>query len=206
MDAIICIALVAACLDRVTIWSFVKLFLCMIPCVYLMFAWLASRSVIRSGELENFSMGERASRFADVFIDDLTKIEITPYDVQALLFERIDMTDLLSQEADYESSPSGEDEFRYGGTIIDGLYSIVPRALWPDKPIVAGYADFVGRYTGNFREDTTSIGVPQQFELYANGGASFVVLGGCLSSLIYAPASSGSSHRAIVHFMFLCRA
>jgi hypothetical protein len=179
VDAIICIALIATCLDRVTIWSFVKLFLCMLPCVYLMFAWLASRGVIRSGELEQFSMGERASRFADVFVKELGTLQVTAYDVQNLIFERIDMTELLSQEAQFESSPSGEDEFRYGGTILDGLYAVVPRALWPDKPLVAGYSDFVGRYTGIFRPDTdsTSVGVPQQFELYANGGAPFVVVG-----------------------------
>src|SRR5207249_7023589 len=66
-----------------------------------------------------------------------------------------------------------------GGTIMDGLYSVIPRALWPDKPIVAGYADFVSRYTGIVREsgDPTSIGVPIQFELYANGGPTFVVIG-----------------------------
>jgi hypothetical protein len=179
LDAIIPIALVASCLNRVTLWSFVKLFAWMIPCVYLMFSWMASRSVIRSGELEQFSMSKRAIRFADVFVDNLMSLKITAYDVQYLIFERIDMTDLLAQQVGFQSSPTGEDEFQYGGTIMDGLYAVVPRALWPDKPIVAGYADFVSQYTGMVREsgDPTSIGIPVQFELYANGGPRLVVVG-----------------------------
>ena len=186
IDAIICIALIATCLNRVTVWSFVKLFVYMLPCVYLMFAWMASRNVIRSGALEQFSMQERAARFTNAFVDDLFNVEVTPYDTQNLLFERIDMSDLLAQEAGFEDSPTGEDQFRYGGTIVDGLYSVVPRALWPDKPIVAGYADFVGRYTGVARNDTTSVGVPEQFELYANGGAPAVIIGMFILSFLCA--------------------
>jgi hypothetical protein len=179
VDALISIALVASCLNRVTLMSFVKLFGWMIPCVYLMFGWMASRSVIRSGELEQFSMSERAARFADVFVDNVMGLKVTAYDVQYLLFDRIDMTDLLAQQVGFQSSPTGEDEYQYGGTIMDGLYSVIPRALWPDKPIVAGYADFVSQFTGIVREsgDPTSIGIPVQFELYANGGPTLVVVG-----------------------------
>jgi hypothetical protein len=196
LDVIICVALISTCVNRVTVFSFVKLFLCMIPCVYLMFAWLASRNVIRSGELEQFSMTERASRFTDVFVKELTGWEMTPDNIQELLFERIDMSDLLAQEVSFEDSSPGEDEFRYGGTLIDGLYSVVPRAIWPDKPIVAGFGDFVGRYTGNYRDDATSVGVPEQFELYANGGAPFVIVGMFLLTLLCA---------RLERFIVLCR-
>ncbi|HEY2827081.1 MAG TPA: hypothetical protein VGJ04_05720 [Pirellulales bacterium] len=180
LDAIIPIALVATCLNRVTLLSFAKLFVWMVPCVYLMFSWLASRNVIRSGELEQYSMQERARRFADVFVNNLIGLEVSRYDIQYLLFERIDMSDILAQEAGFETSASGEDEgYEYGGTLVDGLYSIVPRALWADKPTVAGYATFVSKFTGTSRDaaDDTSIGVPAQFELYANGGPVAVCIG-----------------------------
>jgi hypothetical protein len=177
LDAIVPIAMVATCFNRVTVWSFAKLFLWMIPCVYLMFGWMASRIVIRSGELEMFSMGERASRFMGIFVDNLIKTEVTAYDIQNLLFERIDMSDILAQETAFQTSPSGEDEFEYGGTMVDGLVAVVPRVFWEDKPTVAGYADFVGRFTGTYRTDNTSIGVPVQFELYANGGELWVIVG-----------------------------
>jgi len=177
LDAIVPIALVATCFNRVTVMSFVKLALWMIPCMYLMIAWMASRNVIRSGSLEGFSMTERASRFGDAFVDELFHAKATPYDIQELIFLRIDMSDILAQELSFENSARGEDEFAYGGTLLDGLVAVVPRAIWPDKPIVAGYATFVGEYTGTARDDDTSVGVPVQFELYANGGPPFVIVG-----------------------------
>jgi len=177
LDVLIPIILVMAFFDRVTAWSFLKCFVLVFPCMYLMFAWMASRNVIRSGDLDQLPISERASRFADVFVYELQHIEVTPYDIQNLLFERIDMSDLLAQEVGFEDSPSGEDQFRYGGTYADGAYALIPRALWTDKPMVAGYADFVSAYTGSYRSDTTAVGVPEQFELYANGGPPFVIVG-----------------------------
>jgi len=177
VDAIVPIALIATCLNRVTLMSFVKLLAWMLPCLYLMFGWMASRGAIRSGELEQFSLSERASRFADVFTYELMNVEFTPFDIQNVLFERIDMSDILAQETAFETSASGEDEFAYGSTLVNGAIDLVPRAIWEDKPTVAGYANFVGQYTGTSRDDNTSVGVPVQFELYANGGAP-VVIGG----------------------------
>jgi len=178
MDVLVPIVLILAFFNRVTPWSFIKLFLFVIPCMYLMFGWMASRNLIRSGELEQFSMLERGSRFADVFFEELGHITVTPYDIQNLLFERIDMSDILAEETAFQNSPGGEDQFAYGATLVDGAIALVPRAIWEDKPVVAGYAEFVGRYTGaGPRTDSTSIGVPVQFELYANGGAPFVIVG-----------------------------
>jgi hypothetical protein len=177
LDAIIPIALVATCFNRVTIMSFAKLLLWMIPCMYLMIAWMGSRNMIRSGSLDQFSLVDRAVRFGDAFWDELINAKVTPYDVQDLIFLRIDMSDILAQETVFENSASGEDEFAYGETLLDGLYAVVPRAIWEDKPIVAGYSDFVSTYTGVVRDDTTAVGVPVQFELYANGGAVAVIAG-----------------------------
>jgi len=177
LDAIVPIALVATCLNRVTLISFAKLALWMLPCVYLMFGWMASRGAIRSGDLDQFSMTERASRFGDVFVYELMNIEFTPFDIQNLLFERIDMSDILAQETAFETGASGEDQFAYGGTLVNGAIDLVPRAVWEDKPIVAGYSNFVGQFTGVQRDDTTAVGVPVQFELYANGGPPVVIVG-----------------------------
>lgn len=177
LDAIIPIALVATCFNRVTIMSFIKLVLWMVPCMYLMIAWMGSRNLIRSGALDQFSITDRAVRFGDAFVDELINAKTTPYDIQELIFVRIDMSDILAQEIVFENAPSGEDEFAYGGTLLEGLYAVVPRAVWEDKPIVAGYSDFVSEYTGVVRDDTTAVGVPVQFELYANGGATAVIFG-----------------------------
>ena len=204
LDAIIPIALVATCFNRVTIMSFAKLLLWMIPCMYLMIAWMGSRNMIRSGALDQFSMTDRALRFGDAFVDELLHAKVTPYDIQELIFLRIDMSDILAQEMVFENSASGEDEFAYGETLLDGLYAIVPRAMWEDKPIVAGYSDFVSTYTGVVRDDTTAVGVPVQFELYANGGVPSVIVGifilfyGCARLELFLATRSG-------RYISLCR-
>jgi hypothetical protein len=177
MDVLLSIGLIAACLDRVTILSFVKLFLWMLPCMYLMIGWMASRNMIRSGMLDQFSIPERAARFVDTFVYELGQAEVNPDEIQNLIFDRIDMSDILAQETSFQNDPSGEDNFAYGATLVDGAIDLVPRAIWEDKPTVAGFANFVGEYTGTSRDDNTSVGVPVQFELYANGGAPFVVVG-----------------------------
>jgi hypothetical protein len=172
-------------------------------------ALIASRGVIRSGDLDQFSMQEKAARFADAFVYELQNVEITPYDIQNLLFERIDMTDLLAQEAGFEESAAGEDQYRYGGTYLDGAYALVPRAFWPDKPLVAGYSDFVGQYTGVTRDDATSVGAPEQFELYANGGPLFVIVGMFILAYLCArlerfiASYRGSLHVLMPSLMFL---
>jgi hypothetical protein len=145
--------------------------------MYLMIAWMGSRNMIRSGALDQFSLVDRAVRFGDAFWDELINAKVTPYDIQDLIFLRIDMSDILAQETVFENSASGEDEFAYGETLLDGLYAVVPRAIWEDKPIVAGYSDFVSTFTGVVRDDTTAVGVPVQFELYANGGPPAVIAG-----------------------------
>jgi hypothetical protein len=209
LDAIIPIALVATCFNRVTIMSFVKLILWMIPCMYLMIGWMASRNMIRSGALDQFSIADRAVRFGDAFIDELINAKVTPYDIQDLIFTRIDMSDILAQEIVFENSPSGEDEFAYGETLLDGLYAIVPRAMWEDKPTVAGYSDFVSRYTGVVRDDTTAVGVPVQFELYANGGVIAVVVGifilfyACARLEVFLATSTRPLHVVMPAIMFL---
>lgn len=209
LDAIIPIALVATCFNRVSIMSFLKLSLWMIPCVYLMIAWMASRNMIRSGDLDQFSMGDRALRFGDAFVDELIHAKAAPYDIQDLIFTRIDMSDILAQETVFENSASGQDEFAYGETLLDGLYAVVPRAVWEDKPIVAGYSDFVSTYTGIVRDDTTAVGVPIQFELYANGGVPVVIVGifilfyACARLELFLATSVRPLHVVMPSMMFL---
>jgi hypothetical protein len=71
----------------------------------------------------------------------------------------------------------GNVEFAYGSTIVAAAVAIVPRALWPDKPIVAGSGDIVSIYTGIRFAEGTSVGVGQVLELYINFGTAGVIGG-----------------------------
>jgi hypothetical protein len=68
-------------------------------------------------------------------------------------------------------------DFAYGSTLFEALLALVPRAVWPDKPVSAGSGDLVSRFTGwRFGEDT-SVGIGQVMEFYVNFGTLGVVVG-----------------------------
>ncbi|MGH9174280.1 MAG: hypothetical protein ACRD1H_07975, partial [Vicinamibacterales bacterium] len=64
-----------------------------------------------------------------------------------------------------------------GGTLVAAAAAVIPRALWPDKPVVAGSGDVVTTYTGIRFVHGTSVGVGQVMELYVNFGTAGVVFG-----------------------------
>jgi hypothetical protein len=75
-----------------------------------------------------------------------------------------------------------------GATLIDAAWSVVPRAIWPNKPMSAGSGDLVSTYTGIPFAEGTSVGIGQVMELYINFGLTsvvigFVVIGGVLAYL-----------------------
>jgi len=71
----------------------------------------------------------------------------------------------------------GNIEFAKGETIWQALVSIIPRILWPGKPVTAGSGDYVSLYTGRVFSEGTSVGMGQVFEFYINYGRYCVVFG-----------------------------
>ena len=67
--------------------------------------------------------------------------------------------------------------FAQGQTIMDAFISIIPRILWPNKPMKAGSGNMVSTYTGREFAEGTSIGMGQVFEFYINFGTAGVVIG-----------------------------
>jgi hypothetical protein len=72
---------------------------------------------------------------------------------------------------------AGEQDFAHGDTLWEALMALVPRVLWPDKPIVAGSGDLVTAYTGIPFAEGTSVGIGQVMEFYVNFGTLGVVVG-----------------------------
>jgi hypothetical protein len=75
--------------------------------------------------------------------------------------------------------------FGRGETLKDAALALVPRALWRDKPMIAGSGDLVSRYTGMQFGPDTSVGIGEVMELYVNFGSpgvwtGMVVLGALL--------------------------
>jgi hypothetical protein len=64
-----------------------------------------------------------------------------------------------------------------GDTLWDALLALIPRVIWPDKPITAGSGNLASRYTGIDFAAGTSVGVGQVLEFYLNFGTPGVVIG-----------------------------
>lgn len=140
----------------------------------LIVGWMSSRDIIRSGELAGYDEIDRVTTFLQRF-EYTNPLDLTPTDVQHVVRLRVDMSDILAAQVYYQ--PEVE-PYAYGGTVLNNLAAaLVPRFIWPEKPRFSGGDEFVSRYTGIDFGDNVSVGLPYQFELYANGGAPLVVGG-----------------------------
>jgi hypothetical protein len=71
----------------------------------------------------------------------------------------------------------GYASFGHGSTVADAVLALVPRVLWPDKPMTAGSGDLVSQYTGMTFGPDTSVGIGSIMELYVNFGSIGVWIG-----------------------------
>jgi hypothetical protein len=64
-----------------------------------------------------------------------------------------------------------------GESVWEGLLSLVPRLLWPDKPVFGGSPQIVSKMTGLHFSPNTSIGVGNVMEFQINFGIPGVIIG-----------------------------
>ncbi|MBU6297933.1 MAG: hypothetical protein KJS68_06775 [Alphaproteobacteria bacterium] len=108
-----------------------------------------------------------------------------------------------------ERIESGQAHYLYGRSIWQALEALVPRAIWPDKPVTAGSGDIVSEMTGLTLSSTTSWGVGNVMEFQINFGLIGVVFGfiglGWLIGLLDMKAAlalrRGDFGQAIVFFL-----
>ncbi len=74
----------------------------------------------------------------------------------------------------------GHVEFANGQTVIDALLAVIPRIIWPDKPMKAGSGNIVSDFTGITFGASTSVGVGPVLEFYLNFGQWGLLLGALL--------------------------
>lgn len=133
-------------------------------------AWFKVRGFIREGSIQG-NMIQRVLTFVDLFKMYYEPFRIDPYELREVLFLRIDMTQIYAAQVRWQ--PDNE-PYAYGKTFTENILVIlVPRILWPDKPVRFGGTDFVSRFTGMYREDEEghlSVGTAINLEFYANFG------------------------------------
>jgi hypothetical protein len=155
-------------------------FIVLIPMIS---AWLDTRVLIRSGFLDGMPMLDKLHTFFSEFINNLDWPSARSF--MELLTSRVDMTEGLAAQVAWQ--PDFE-PYAHGETVYSALYTLIPRFMWEDKPIVAGGSEFYSRFTGLTLPpgDTTSIGIAYPFELYANGGPVLAVIGLALIGFVCA--------------------
>ena len=67
--------------------------------------------------------------------------------------------------------------YRQGQTLVDGALMLIPRAIWPNKPLRGGSPKIVAEMTGLLLEKNTSWGVGNVMEFYINFGMPSLVVG-----------------------------
>lgn len=96
-----------------------------------------------------------------------------------------------------ERLETGHVAFADGQTLVDALRGLLPRALFPDKGVVAGSGDLVSIFTGMRFGPNTSVGIGQVMECYVNFGTSGVLVGFLLLGLATSVVD-GAARRALV--------
>jgi hypothetical protein len=79
--------------------------------------------------------------------------------------------------ASVERMEAGNRDFANGETVWHAALALVPRALWPEKPVRAGSPNIVSHYTGIRFATGTSVGIGQVMEFYINFGGAGVIIG-----------------------------
>ena len=135
--------------------------------------YMRDRRDIRAVVWTGGGISERVGQIAGT----VTTIEwFDPRDLKHL--DRIDLR--LNQDylmgAAVAYLAGGSTQYAYGGTVWEAVVALVPRAIWPNKPVIAGSGNLVSDFTGMRFADDTSVGIGHVMEAYVNFGRTGVVV------------------------------
>jgi hypothetical protein len=118
-----------------------------------------------------------SERFAQLFQSVSTFVWFDPTDSEHLarIDARLNQNALVGAAMTYLEQ--GYRSFANGKTIGDAIIAVIPRAIWPDKPVIAGSGSLVSDYTGIDFAYGTSVGIGPVLEFYINFGTPGVVVG-----------------------------
>ena len=143
------------------------------------------RTEIRESVWGGASMHDRVDAVAGMFTD-FHLIDLTSEKDLLALTERLNQNMFVGLAA--TRLDEGQVEYLNGKSVTDGVLSLIPRALWPDKPITGGSGKMVADMTGLTLNEDTSWGVGNVMEFYINFGLAgviggFLVLGALIGFL-----------------------
>jgi hypothetical protein len=125
---------------------------------------------------EQASVGDRLQGIADVF-QNFEWLDLSNSRHREAIDGRLNQNSLIG--AATARLESGQVEYASGATFGNMIMALIPRAIWPEKPMVGGSGSIVHEFTGIKFDEGTSIGAGQVFEFYVNFG-TLGVFGGFL--------------------------
>jgi hypothetical protein len=160
--------------------------------------YFGERDAIRSVAWSGADSSTRINTVTDAFTDNFRAFNIFDSDQLAVIDARFTLNWLTGLGV--QRLESGLVEFADGETIRDAFLMVVPRALWPDKPLVVGGQALVNQYAGVYMYGGTSVALGQVLEFYVNFGTigviiGFIILSIFLSAIDYNSAKLLNSNR-----------
>ena len=116
---------------------------------------------------------DKVNKFAALF-QDFQFFDPYSDDHLAAIDDRLNQDALVGAAVTYLGNNGA---WAHGETLFDAVIAMIPRVVWPDKPIAAGSNGLATRFTGEVFSENTSVGVGPVLELYANFGTPAVVFG-----------------------------
>lgn len=142
--------------------------------------YFENRSALREVLWSTATFDERIDAIGDTFGDFRLFDAKRPTHLKALTL-RLNQNEFVGIAA--KRLENGQVDFLYGRSFYEGLIAVVPRAIWPDKPVYGGSPVVVSEMTGlNFNKNT-SWGVGNVMEFYINFGLPSLVFGFVLLGL-----------------------
>jgi putative effector of murein hydrolase LrgA (UPF0299 family) len=145
----------------------------------------AHRDDIRDAVWGGAPMEQRIDAVLNIF-REFSWIDSTNPSHLMAMHERLNQNYFVGVAAD--RIEHGEVDYLYGRSVWEGLLSLVPRAIWPDKPVFGGSPKIVREMTGLTLNENTSWGVGNVMEFHINFGipgliVGFLLLGWTLGTL-----------------------
>lgn len=135
-------------------------------------AYMKSRDELRRTVWGGEKLSMRLTQVVEIF-SRLEPFNITKYDHLEPIDGRINQNKLVGAAVVHLNETQ---DFQHGLTIRDSLLSIIPRILWPNKPITAGSMGLASKFTGIEFSANTSVGIGPVMESYANFGTNGVIV------------------------------
>ena len=168
--------------------------------------YFSNRDAIRKEVWGGASLSDRLTSVENIFFDFRFFNPADPVQAKAL-DARLNQNYFVGLAA--ERIENGDESYLRGRSIWQAVLALIPRAIWPGKPVAAGSGDIVREMTGLQLSTTTSWGVGNVMELQINFGLPGVVLGflllgwiiGILDRNAATAVLCGDYGRSVVYFL-----